>query len=63
MRNGLKIKILYLTPCINGRGDSNPYIGMQGEIQHLQDGEFTLFTGNSYLVNIKLNECKFKIIG
>jgi hypothetical protein len=63
MKNGLMIKILYLTPCINGRGDVNPYIGMSGVVSGLTSERFHIFTGNSWLVGIELNKCKFKIIG
>jgi len=65
MRNDLKIKILYLTPCINGRGSKNPYIGMQGHVKDLcmKTKRFNLFTGTSWLLNIELCSCRFKTIG
>lgn len=64
IKEGDRIRITYLRPCINGRGDKNPYIGMEGEVRNLKDGRFNLFTGNSWLVGIRRGffNCRYKKI-
>jgi hypothetical protein len=59
IENGNKVKITYLPPCINGEGEKNPYIGMEGIIHDFNGKMFNLFTGNSWLVGIHLKTCKF----
>ena len=53
LKEGDRIKITYLKPCINGGGGKNPYIGMEGIVVDLKDGYFHLFTGNSWLCGVK----------
>lgn len=55
LKNGDKILITYLSPCINARNSKNPYIGMSGTVVDLnkEEGYFHLFTGNSWLCGIK----------
>ena len=53
LKEGDKIKITYLKPCINGRGTKNPYIGMEGEVKDLTKKSFNLYTGKSWLIGIK----------
>ena len=53
LKEGDRIKITYLPPCINGGGSKNPYIGMEGIVVDLKDGYFHLFTGNSWLCGVK----------
>lgn len=58
-----KIQIIYLPSCINVRlGTPNPYIGMSGEVRDLTDTTFSLFTGNSWLVGIKLKTVRYKFV-
>jgi len=52
LKEGDRIKITYLKPCINGCYGKNPYIGMEGVVTDLRDGYFDLFTGNAWLVGI-----------
>jgi hypothetical protein len=53
LKEGDRIRITYLKPCINGGGAKNPYIGMEGVVVDLKDGCFHLFTGHAWLVGIK----------
>ena len=62
LKEGIRIKITYLPPCINGRGTPNPYIGMEGRVHDLRDGLFDLDTGKSWLVGVKVKDCKFEIL-
>jgi hypothetical protein len=62
MKNGDKIKITYLPPCINGAGERNPYIGMQGEVRDFNGKMFDLFTGTSWLVGIHVRTCRFEYL-
>jgi len=59
LQNGDRIRITYLPSCINGRGTPNPYMGMEGEVQGLNDKYFHLFTGNAYLCGIEVNACGY----
>jgi hypothetical protein len=60
LKNGDKIRIVYLPSCINvPKFTPNPYIGMEGIVQDIDDESFTLFTGTSYLANINIKSCKF----
>ena len=54
VKEGDRIKITYLPPCINGGGSKNPYIGMEGIAMNFHDGYFDLFTGNSWLCAIPI---------
>ena len=58
MKNGDRIKITYLKPCINGGGDPNPYIGMEGTVVCYNGKTFDLFTGTSWLVGI--DYCRYR---
>lgn len=62
IKNGLNIKITNLPPCINGQGTKNPYIGMAGEVHDYNGETFSLFTGTSWLVGIKEENCSFELI-
>ena len=53
LKEGDRIRITYLSPCINGGYGKNPYVGMEGVVVDFRDGYFDLFTGNSWLVGIK----------
>jgi len=58
---GRKVRITWLPSCINGKGDPNPYIGMEGIVTDLKpDGTFHLDCGNCWLVG--LDEYKFEYI-
>ena len=59
LKNGDRIKITYLPPCINGKGTLNPYIGMIGIVQDLVGKQFNLFTGNSYICTIEIDTCGY----
>ena len=58
MKNGDRITITYLTPCVNGGGDPNPYIGMSGEVRDYNGKTFNLFTGSSWVVGIEY--CRYR---
>lgn len=62
MKNGDIIKLTYLTPCINGKGSPNPYIGMQGEVKNFNGKTFSIFTGSSWLVYIDYAKTEFEVI-
>ena len=62
LKNGDKIKITYLTPCRNGQGTPNPYIGMSGVVHDLTETDFSLLTETSWLVFIDLKTCKYEKI-
>jgi hypothetical protein len=55
LKNGDKILITWLQPCINGGGGRNPYIGMSGVVCDLNEDEgyFHLFTGSSWLCGVQ----------
>ena len=50
--NGDKIQITWFPPCINGRGQTNPYIGFEGIVQDMNkiEGSFCIFSGSAVLV-------------
>jgi hypothetical protein len=58
MKNGDRITITYLPPCVNGGGDPNPYINMSGEVRDYDGKTFSLFTGTSWLVGI--DYCRYR---
>jgi len=60
LKNGDKIEITYLRPCVNGDGSPNPYIGMSGTIVDFDGKTFDLFTGTSWLVGIEVKWLRYK---
>jgi len=62
LKNGDRIKLTYLSPCRNGMGSKNPYIGMSGVVHDLTETDFSLLTDNSWLVFIDLETCKYEYI-
>lgn len=57
LKNGDRIKITWLPPCINGEGTKNPYIGMIGTVTDLENDYFNLDCTTSSLCGIK--KCKY----
>ena len=63
LQNGDEIELTHLSPCKNGEGTPNPYIGMSGVVHDLGDDKvFSIYTGSSWLCNISLKKCKFKYL-
>jgi hypothetical protein len=63
LKDGDVIKITYLSPCINGQGSPNPYIGMQGVVYDFNGKEFSIQTVSSWLVNIDIRTCEYEKLG
>lgn len=58
-----EVELLY-SPCIHGEHIKNAYIGFRGvvKIDNLQEGRFSLFSGQAWLVNLNIKTDKFKVI-
>jgi|APCry1669189101_1035198.scaffolds.fasta_scaffold393174_2 hypothetical protein len=54
LKEGDRIRITWLPSCRNAPGTRNPYIGMEGTVHDIKEGMFDLFTGNSWLVGVKM---------
>lgn len=63
LKNGDCIKLTKLPSCRNvPTGTPNPYVGMSGTVHDLRDGIFDLYTGSSWLCNIKVKCCRYERI-
>ena len=64
LKNGDRIEITYLPSCGNvRRGTPNPYIGMSGTVDGLDEKRFNLITDSgAWLANIDVSTVKYKYI-